>query len=195
MPPRARPPIVRSVQTPEALGALRTWLGNLPASVRERGEAYDQATFDRIVADYAEFARSIGIESFTALPISGFKGDNITALSAKTPWYQGPTLIEQLETQGRVVDEAIQLEAGRKARPFGEFKRFERIVARRRQPVEQPPAPHRHQNGYNAHSDKLSDMAVRMDPLRHADLTHEACVSFRERIYGVEPGKSGTEAS
>ncbi|WP_414662473.1 SNF2-related protein [Horticoccus sp. 23ND18S-11] len=40
MPPRARPPIVRSVQTPEALGALRTWLGNLPTSVRERGEAY-----------------------------------------------------------------------------------------------------------------------------------------------------------
>src|SRR6195952_4203095 len=38
---------------------------------------YDQATFDTIVADYTSFARSIGIESFTAMPISGFKGDNI----------------------------------------------------------------------------------------------------------------------
>ena len=40
---------------------------------------YDRATFDEIVADYRAFAESIGIERFTAIPISGFKGDNITA--------------------------------------------------------------------------------------------------------------------
>src|SRR6478752_3566413 len=33
---------------------------------------YDQKVFDDIVADYTNFAKSIGIESFTALPISGF---------------------------------------------------------------------------------------------------------------------------
>jgi len=59
---------------------------------------YDQATYDAIVADYAGFAASIGIEQFTAIPISGFKGDNITALSGNTPWYAGPTLIEHLDT-------------------------------------------------------------------------------------------------
>jgi bifunctional enzyme CysN/CysC len=59
---------------------------------------YDQATYDAIVADYAAFAESIGIEDFTAIPISGFKGDNITALSGNTPWYAGPTLIEHLDT-------------------------------------------------------------------------------------------------
>ncbi|HKR92063.1 sulfate adenylyltransferase subunit CysN [Novosphingobium sp.] len=59
---------------------------------------YDQEVFDKIVADYAEFARSIGIESFTAMPISGFRGDNITTLSTNTPWYGGPTLVEHLET-------------------------------------------------------------------------------------------------
>ncbi|MBS0502541.1 MAG: sulfate adenylyltransferase subunit CysN [Proteobacteria bacterium] len=60
---------------------------------------YDQARYDAIVADYAAFAQSIGIESFTAMPISGFKGDNITtAPSANTPWYKGPSLIEHLET-------------------------------------------------------------------------------------------------
>ena len=58
---------------------------------------YDQATFDAIVRDYAEFARSIGIETFTAMPISGFAGDNITTHSAKTPWYAGPTLVDHLE--------------------------------------------------------------------------------------------------
>ncbi|NNM78139.1 sulfate adenylyltransferase subunit CysN [Sphingomonas sp. ID1715] len=59
---------------------------------------YDQAVFDAIVADYRTFAASIGIGAFVALPISGFKGDNITAASANTPWYDGPSLIEHLET-------------------------------------------------------------------------------------------------
>lgn len=59
---------------------------------------YDRATFDRIVADYAAFAESIGISGFTAIPLSGFKGDNIAAASANTPWYTGPALIEHLES-------------------------------------------------------------------------------------------------
>ncbi|WJY18335.1 sulfate adenylyltransferase subunit CysN [Alteriqipengyuania flavescens] len=60
---------------------------------------YGQETFDKIVSDYREFASSIGIEDFTAIPISGFKGDNITsAPSANTPWYGGPSLVEHLET-------------------------------------------------------------------------------------------------
>ncbi|MTH76856.1 sulfate adenylyltransferase subunit CysN [Paracoccus aestuariivivens] len=59
---------------------------------------YDQATFDKIVEEYTEFARSIGITEFTAMPISGFKGDNITASSENTPWYTGPALLPHLET-------------------------------------------------------------------------------------------------
>ncbi|MBT2247026.1 GTP-binding protein, partial [Sphingobium sp. BHU LFT2] len=59
---------------------------------------YDQAVFDKIVADYAAFAQSIGISAFTPIPISGFKGDNITARSENTPWYQGPTLMAHLES-------------------------------------------------------------------------------------------------
>ena len=58
---------------------------------------YDQATFDQIVADYTAFANSIGVTDFTAIPISGFKGDNITALSDNTKWYTGPTLMQHLE--------------------------------------------------------------------------------------------------
>jgi bifunctional enzyme CysN/CysC len=58
---------------------------------------YDQATFESIVADYRTFAQSIGITTFTAIPISGFKGDNIAAPSASMAWYSGPTLIQHLE--------------------------------------------------------------------------------------------------
>ena len=72
---------------------------------------YDQARYDAILADYAAFAESIGIAAFTPMPISGFKGDNITARSANTGWYAGPTLMEHLET--------VELDAtADQARPF-----------------------------------------------------------------------------
>ena len=59
---------------------------------------YNQEIFDNIVKEYAEFAAEIGIESFAAIPISGFKGDNITdAPSANMPWYDGRALIAHLE--------------------------------------------------------------------------------------------------
>ncbi|MBL4717339.1 MAG: sulfate adenylyltransferase subunit CysN [Erythrobacter sp.] len=59
---------------------------------------YDQTRFDAIVADYAAFAKSIGIETFTAIPMSGLAGDNITTRSENTSWYDGPVLIDHLET-------------------------------------------------------------------------------------------------
>ncbi|MCC2603695.1 sulfate adenylyltransferase subunit CysN [Sphingopyxis yananensis] len=59
---------------------------------------YDPAVYDSILKDYSEFAASIGISAFTPIPISGFKGDNITKLSDNTPWYSGPSLMEHLET-------------------------------------------------------------------------------------------------
>jgi bifunctional enzyme CysN/CysC len=59
---------------------------------------YDQSIFNRIVMMYRAFASEIGITQFTALPISGFKGDNIASRSDKMPWYSGPTLIEHLES-------------------------------------------------------------------------------------------------
>lgn len=55
---------------------------------------YDQATFDAIVVDYTEFANSIVITVSQSL---GSKGDNITAHSAATQWYSGPTLIALVE--------------------------------------------------------------------------------------------------
>ena len=72
---------------------------------------YDKAVFDRITLAYRAFASEIGITNFTAIPISGFKGDNITALSANTPWFKGPVLVDHLETVeiGGTADEAKPL--------------------------------------------------------------------------------------
>ncbi len=59
---------------------------------------YDKAIFDRITLAYRAFANEIGITAFQAIPISGFKGDNIIAKSDNITWYKGPSLIDQLET-------------------------------------------------------------------------------------------------
>lgn len=94
---------------------------------------YDQATYDAIVRDYTEFARSIGIASFTAMPISGFKGDNITSLSANTPWYTGPTLVEHLETVEVLTsldaDKPFRLPVQWVNRPNLDFRGFSGLVA------------------------------------------------------------------
>ena len=95
---------------------------------------YDRQVFDAIVADYAAFAQSIGIESFVALPISGFKGDNITtAPSANTPWYTGPSLIDHLETVP-LANEAAQERSFRMPvqwvnRPNLDFRGFSGLIA------------------------------------------------------------------
>jgi bifunctional enzyme CysN/CysC len=59
---------------------------------------YDQAKYQAILDDYAEFAASIGIDNFTAIPLSGLAGDNIANKSENTPWYDGKALIDHLET-------------------------------------------------------------------------------------------------
>jgi bifunctional enzyme CysN/CysC len=59
---------------------------------------YDQAAFDAIMADYRQFADSIGIADWVAIPVSGLKGDNIVDCSDAMPWYGGPSLLDHLDT-------------------------------------------------------------------------------------------------
>ena len=59
---------------------------------------YDQDIFNAIVTDYTAFATGIGITDFTAIPMSGFRGDNIAAHSDNMAWYSGPPLLAHLET-------------------------------------------------------------------------------------------------
>ncbi len=59
---------------------------------------WSAARFYEIVADYSDFAKKIGLDSFLPIPISGLKGANIVTRAPEMPWYQGPTLLEHLET-------------------------------------------------------------------------------------------------
>jgi bifunctional enzyme CysN/CysC len=94
---------------------------------------YSQEVFDRIVTDYTVFANEIGINAFTPMPISGFKGDNITTRSDNTPWYTGMPLIEHLETVELDVmaDQAkpFRLPAQWVNRPNLDFRGFSGLIA------------------------------------------------------------------
>jgi bifunctional enzyme CysN/CysC len=93
---------------------------------------YDLDKYEAIVAEYAAFAKSIGIADFYSIPISGFKGDNITASSAHTPWFTGKPLIEHLETVNLDVTvaqgKAFQMPVQWVNRPNLDFRGFSGLI-------------------------------------------------------------------
>ena len=59
---------------------------------------YDEGAFQAIAADYRAFADKIGIADLIAIPVSGLKGDNVAGRSQVMPWYDGPSVLEHLDT-------------------------------------------------------------------------------------------------
>ncbi|WP_174297440.1 sulfate adenylyltransferase subunit CysN [Sphingomonas bacterium] len=94
---------------------------------------YDQARYDAIVADYAAFAAGIGIAAFTPMPISGFRGDNVSHRSDNMPWYDGLTLMEHLETVEVGVDadqaKPLRMPVQWVNRPDLDFRGFSGLIA------------------------------------------------------------------
>lgn len=58
---------------------------------------FDQAVFEKIRADYLDFAMRLSVPDLHFIPISALKGDNLVDRSTKMSWYNGPTLMEFLE--------------------------------------------------------------------------------------------------
>ena len=59
---------------------------------------FDQKVFDKIVEDYREFVAPLGIPDIHCFPLSALEGDNVVERSDRTPWYDGPALLDFLET-------------------------------------------------------------------------------------------------
>jgi bifunctional enzyme CysN/CysC len=59
---------------------------------------FDQGVYDAIAADYRKLAQSLGIERVQCLPVAAPTGDNVGSRSARMPWYDGPCLLEVLES-------------------------------------------------------------------------------------------------
>lgn len=89
-------------QTKEHLWLLRTmgvknicvWINKMDAV------NYDQAKFNKIKEDVSALLKTVGVNLDKTVFIagSGQQGDNVKVKSAKMPWYNGPTLIEQIDS-------------------------------------------------------------------------------------------------
>ncbi len=71
---------------------------------------WDKDVFEAIVKEFTDFAAQIGLDTFTAIPMSALDGDNITEPSKAAPWFKGQPLMRWLEEVE--VDDDLQ------ARPF-----------------------------------------------------------------------------
>ncbi len=58
---------------------------------------FSQTRFDEVSKEITEYLRSIGAAPMMVVPISARGGDNIASRSARTPWYDGPTVISALD--------------------------------------------------------------------------------------------------
>jgi len=71
---------------------------------------FDQNIFEEIDKNYRNFANKLGFHNIVSIPVSALGGDNIIEKSEKTDWYNGPMLMEHLET--------VQIEEQNVSAPF-----------------------------------------------------------------------------
>ncbi|MCW2274273.1 sulfate adenylyltransferase subunit CysN [Rhodoblastus acidophilus] len=58
---------------------------------------YDQAVFERVVADFRAASATLNFATVTPIPLSARRGDNVSGASAHMSWYKGPDLLSFLE--------------------------------------------------------------------------------------------------
>ncbi len=59
---------------------------------------FDAAKFERVVNAFFDLAASLGINAFTAIPMSALDGDGVVAHTERTAWFQGSALLPHLES-------------------------------------------------------------------------------------------------
>jgi bifunctional enzyme CysN/CysC len=92
---------------------------------------YSQEKYDAIVSEYLEFAKRIGLSNITPIPMSAFKGDNITDNSANMPWYAGLPLMPHLESvpiSAENADSPFRLPVQWVNRPNLDFRGFSGVI-------------------------------------------------------------------
>lgn len=94
---------------------------------------YSQQVYDDIVSEYREFADSaLNLESITPVPISALMGDNVVNKSENTPWFNGQTIMQYLETVEVSDQKALQsfrMPVQWVNRPNSKFRGFSGLIA------------------------------------------------------------------
>jgi len=94
---------------------------------------YSQETFAAIRAEFVELAAKLGLKSVTTIPVSALEGDNVVTPSTNMTWYDGPTLLEFLETVPLRLHEPVgplRFPVQLVVRPDANFRGFAGQVAR-----------------------------------------------------------------
>jgi bifunctional enzyme CysN/CysC len=92
---------------------------------------YGRETFEAIVAEYREFARRLGFTDILPIPLSALRGDNVTTVSERMPWYQGPALMQHLETveiEQDLLQKPFRMPVQWVNRPHQDFRGFSGLV-------------------------------------------------------------------
>lgn len=58
---------------------------------------YDRRVVEELAERVRELGARLGIAELTVIPVSALLGDNVVERSGRTPWYEGPSLMEHLE--------------------------------------------------------------------------------------------------
>ena len=66
---------------------------------------WDQAAFEAITREYTDFLGRLGVRPTSFIPVSARDGANIVARAIEAPWYDGPTVLEQVEGFKRLDDD------------------------------------------------------------------------------------------
>ena len=59
---------------------------------------YDREAYAKVEREIEELTAEIGLDAAHLVPVSALAGDNVAETSENTPWYEGPALLELLET-------------------------------------------------------------------------------------------------
>ena len=59
---------------------------------------YSQEAYDRVVKEYTDFAAKLDVQDVRFIPMSALHGDNVVTRSENMSWYEGGTLLHNLET-------------------------------------------------------------------------------------------------
>ena len=65
---------------------------------------YDKAIYNSIVDELSEVAKRLEILDYMAIPVSALVGDNVISRGENMPWYNGPTLLEYIQTWNKPDD-------------------------------------------------------------------------------------------
>ncbi len=88
---------------------------------------YDEAVFRAIETEFREFLSHVTAPHVYFLPISALEGDNVVTPSQNMPWFEGPSLLEFLETvpvHHRTRSEAFRFPVQRVIRPDQDFRGY-----------------------------------------------------------------------